>query len=81
MTPNNSTRPGRCRIQNLSHLPALFEQGEPVPSRGWAILAETWVYKDGVEVGVHPTLQVAEGGQCSLSFEVVDNLTDKELPA
>jgi hypothetical protein len=81
MTLDNNTRPGWWRIQSLSHPPMVFEPGEPVPARGWAILAETWVYKDGVEVGLHPTLRVAEGGRCSLSFEVVGNATDRELLA
>ncbi len=77
----NDTRSGRRRIRGLPRPPMLFEQGESVPARGWAILAETWVYKDGVEVGVHPALRVATGGQCSLSFEVVGNPTDLQLLA
>ena len=81
MMLENDTKPGRWRIQNLSRPPMLFEQGESVPARGWAILAETWVYKDGEEVGVHPTLRVAKGGRCSLSFEVVGSPDDRQLLA
>lgn len=42
------------REQVLFSPPKLLAEGERAPSEGWAILADTWLIRDGETIGVHP---------------------------
>lgn len=80
---NDSAAAGAYRIQVLYRSPRLFAHGEDPPERGWSIMDETWVYKDGKPAGLFAGLTSSlEAGSWNLRYEWIgEGLSTKEALA
>lgn len=63
----------------LQRPPALRAIGEDI-SRGWSILAETWLCHDDRIIGCHPEPRCVEGGWI-IQYEVEREMSVEELYA